>query len=128
MDWQQETMEQIGNSNLRFIKAKEGDRLEIFMINIIMTEEIIKICTDQIAETGEFNLVDKVEVEPGMNRIIAEEILELMWECIKILGDRIEEDIEEIIGMKIITEKEVGVGLEKDHFEGTLIIEEMTKA
>ena len=32
----------------------------------------------------------------------------------KILGDRIEEDIEEIIGMKIITEKEVEVGLEKD--------------
>ena len=38
-----------------------------------------------------------------------------------------EEDIEEIIGMRIITEKEVGVGLEKDHFQGILIIEEMTK-
>ena len=29
----------------------------------------------------------------------------------QVLGDRTEEDIEEIIGMKIITEKEVGVGL-----------------
>ena len=45
-----------------------------------------------------------------------------------ILEDRIEEDIGEIIGMKIITEKEVGVGLEKDNFQGTLIIEEMTEA
>ena len=44
------------------------------------------------------------------------------------MGDRIEDDIEEIIGMKIITEKEVGVGLEKDHFQETLIKEEMTEA
>ena len=34
------------------------------------------------------------------------------------MGDRtIEEDTEEIIGMKITTEKEVGVGLEKDHIQ-----------
>ena len=45
------------------------------------------------------------------------------------LEDRVmEENIDEIIGMKIITEKEVGVGLEKDHFQGILIIEEMTEA
>ena len=31
-----------------------------------MTEENIKICTYQIAEIGEFNLVDKVEVDLGM--------------------------------------------------------------
>ena len=30
--------------------------------------------------------------------------------------------------MKIITEKEVGVGLDKDHFQGTLMIEETTEA
>ena len=30
--------------------------------------------------------------------------------------------------MKIIAEKEVGVGLEKDHFQGILIIEGTTKA
>ena len=74
------------------------------MISIIMIEEIIKIGTDQIAEIEEFSLVDKIEVDLGMNR-----------ECIKILEDRIvEEDIEETIGMKIITEKEEEVGLEKD--------------
>ena len=58
----------------------------------------------------------QVEVEQGMNRIIGmiigEEILEVMWEHIEILKDRIEEDIEEILGMRITTEKEVGVGLE----------------
>ena len=63
-------MGQIGISKLRFIKAKERDRVEIFMINIITTEEIIKIGIDQIAEIGEFNLVDKVEVDQGMSRII----------------------------------------------------------
>ena len=63
-------MAQIGNSKLRFIKAKEGDRLEIFMMHVIMTKEMIKIGIDQITEIGEFNLVDKVEVDQGMNRII----------------------------------------------------------
>ena len=70
-------MEKIGNSNLRYIKAKEGDRVEIFMIHIIMIEEIIKIGTDQITEIGEFNIVDKVEVDQHMNKIIGEEILEV---------------------------------------------------
>ena len=36
--------------------------------------------------------------------------------------------IKQIIEMKIITEKEVGVDLEKDHFQGILVIEEMTEA
>ena len=63
-------MEHIGNSNLRFIKAKEVDRVQFFMIHIIMMEEIIKICIDQIVEIEELNLVDKVGVDQGMNRII----------------------------------------------------------
>ena len=96
-------------------------------MQVVMREEIIKICIDEVAETGEFSLVIKVEVGQGMNRIIGmiigEEFLEVMWECIQILGDRMEEDMEEIIGMKIIPEKEVGVGLEKDHFHKTLKIE-----
>ena len=51
--------------------------------------------------------------------IIGEENLEVMWEYIKIFKDRIvEKSIEEIIGMTIMTEKEVGVGLGKDHFQG----------
>ena len=102
------------------------------MIHPVMIEEIIKIGTNQIAEIGEFNLVDKVEVGQGMNKIIGmiigEEILEALWEHIKILKDRIKEHIKEIIGMKIIAEKEVWVGLEKDHFQGILVIGEMTGA
>ena len=43
-----------------------------------MIEEIIKIGIDQIAETGQFNLVDKAEVDQGMNKIIGEEIFETM--------------------------------------------------
>ena len=47
------------------------------MIHIIMTEEIIKIGTDQTAEIGEFNLVDKVELDQGMNKVIGQSILEV---------------------------------------------------
>ena len=76
--------------------------------------------------------MDNIEVDQGMNSIIGmiirEKILEVTWEHIQILGDRMEEDIEVIIGMKIITEKEVGEGLKKDHFQGILIIEETTEA
>ena len=40
----------------------------------------------------------------------------------QILGDRIvEEDIEEIIEMKIITEKEVDVYLEKDYYQREIV-------
>ena len=46
----------------------------------------------------------------------------------KILEDKVvEENIEEIIGMNIIVEKDVGVGLEKDHFQGILLIEGTTE-
>ena len=51
------------------------------MIHVIVIEEIIKIGIGQIAETGEFNLVNKVEADQGINRIIemviVEEILEV---------------------------------------------------
>ena len=46
-------------------------------------------------------------------------MLGAMQDCIKILEDNIvEENTEVIIEMKIIAEKEVGVGLGKDHFLG----------
>ena len=45
------------------------------------------------------------------------------------MEDRIvEKNIEQIIGMKIIVEKELGVGLQKDYFQGILAIEGMTEA
>ena len=74
----------------------------------------------------------KIEVDLDMNKItemiIGEEILEVTWEHIKIVEDRIvEKDIEEIIVMKTIIEKEIGVGLEKDQFQ-RVIIEKMTEA
>ena len=62
----------IHNSNLRYIRAEDGDKVGIFMM-----QAIIKIDTDQIAEIGEFNLVDNVEVDQGMNKIIGEGISEL---------------------------------------------------
>ena len=46
------------------------------MIHMIMIVEIIKIGTDQIAEIGEFNLVNKVEVDQNMNKITGKKILE----------------------------------------------------
>ena len=80
------------------------------MMHVIMTEEIIKTGIDQIVKIGEFNLVDKEEVDKGMNRIIVmiigKDILGGMSEHTKILKDRtIERNIEQIIGMKTITER-----------------------
>ena len=46
--------------------------------------------------------MEKVEVDQDMNKVIGKEILEAVQEHIKILKDRIEEDMEVIIGMKII--------------------------
>ena len=66
----------IDNSNLRFIRVEEGDKVEIFKTHIIKTEEMIKIDIDQTMQIGEFKLVDRVEVDQGMNKIIGEEILE----------------------------------------------------
>ena len=66
------------------------------MTNVIMIKQIIRIGIDQIVEIGEFSLV--VDIKDT------------------ILEDRIiEEDTEEIIRMRAMTEKEVGVGLEKEH-------------
>ena len=116
-------MNQVGNLNPKFIKAREKDKIENFMIDAIMTSETIKLDTDQIVETEEISM-DKIEVDLGMNKIIGEEILEEMQEYTKILGDRtVEENTEITIGIKITVEKEVGIGLEKDHFQGMLIIE-----
>ena len=70
-------MDQIGNSNLRYFKAREEDKVGNFMIGTIMNNEIIKIGTDQIVVTGEIS-IDKIEVNQGMNKITGEEILVVM--------------------------------------------------
>ena len=67
--------------------------------------------------------MDKIEVDQGMNKIIEEEILEIMQEDIKILKNNVvEESTEVIIEMKVIAEVEIGTGLEKDHFIETLVM------
>ena len=61
-----------------------------------------------------------------MNKIIEEEILGVMQKHIKILEDKIvEECTEVIIDMKVMTERGIGTGLEKNHFLETLVTEEM---
>ena len=67
-------MRSVGHSNIRFIKVKEEDKLEIFMTHITMTEEITKTDIDPIVVTGEISM-DKIEVDKGMNIIIGENIL-----------------------------------------------------
>ena len=45
----------------------------------------------------QYSSIDKIEVDQGMNKIIEEEILEVLQECIKILKDKTVEDSTEII-------------------------------
>ena len=47
------------------------------MIHVIMIEEIIKIGTDLNSGDREFNLLDKIRVDQGMNKITGEKILEV---------------------------------------------------
>ena len=94
------------------------------MIDAIMIDEIIQIDTGQIVETGDS--IDKIEIDQVRNKIIEEEILEVMQEYFKIFDDKlVEENTGIIIEMKVITEVEIGTGLEEDHFLETLVTEEM---
>ena len=68
-------MDQVDNLNLKCIKAREEDRTEVIMIDVVMISEVIKIDIVQIVETGD-NIIE-IEVDQGMNKII-EEILEAM--------------------------------------------------
>ena len=68
-------MDQIGNSNLRYFKAREEDKEGNVMIDAIMINEFIKIDTNQI-EVTEIS-IDKTQVDQDMNKIIGEEILEV---------------------------------------------------
>ena len=122
-------MRSIGHSNHRSIKAREEDKVETFMIHIIITKATIKIDTDEIVEIWEFSLAEKVEVGQGVNRTIGEKILGAMLGHIKILEDRIvQENIEVIIGTRITAEREAEVGLGKGHFQGIVKIEGMIEA
>ena len=67
-------MDQTGILNPRYIKVKEEEKVENFMIDIIMINEIIKMGTDQIVVTGETS-INRREVDKGMNLIIEENIL-----------------------------------------------------
>ena len=117
-------MNQVGNLKPKFIKAREEDNIENFMIDTIMTSEIIKKDTDQIVETEEMS-TGKIEVDLHINKIIGEKILEVMQAHTKILGDStVEENTEITIGLKITVEIEIGVDLAKDPFQEMLIIEE----
>ena len=105
----------IDSLNPRYIKVEAEANQEIFTIYAVTISEVIKISKDQIVEMEEISM-DKKEVDLSMNKIIGmiigEDISEIRWEHIKILEDRIiEKNMEEIIRMKIMTYKEVGVDL-----------------
>ena len=91
------------------------------MIDTVMINEVIKIDIGQIMETGDST--DKTEVDQGLNKIIEEEMLEVMQGGIKIIKDKtVEESTEAATEMKIIAEVEIGAGLEKGHFLETLVM------
>ena len=94
------------------------------MIDAVMISKVVRIDIDQIVETGDS--IGKTEADPGMNKIIGEEILEVIQRCIKTLKDKtVEESIEIITEMKVMTEVEIGTGLEKGHFPETLVAMEI---
>ena len=105
------------------------------MIDIVMTKEISKIGIPQTVDIGEYCSVEEynmdriIDIALGIIRIVEmilkEEILEEIWDQIRIIEDKtIEMEIEDIT--ELITMKEVGEGLEKDIFQ--IMSEGMTDA
>ena len=62
----------IENLNHKSTKAKVEDKTKATMTDAIMISEVIRIDIDQIVETGDN--INKTEADPGMNKIIGEEI------------------------------------------------------
>ena len=106
-------------------QSKRWGHSRHFMTHIIMTEEITETNIDLIVMKGEINM-NRTEGGQNMNKITGEKILEETQDHINIFEDRIVENTEVIIGMKITVETEVGVDLGKGHFqEITILVEEM---
>ena len=104
-------------------KAREEDKTEVVMIDIVLISKVIKIDIGQLVETGDS--IIKIEADQDMNKIIEEEILEAMQGCIKILKDKpVEESTKITIEVKVIAELEIGTGLGKGHFLETLLMVE----
>ena len=84
------------------------------MKDAIMISEIIKIDIGQILQTE--GIIDKIEVDQDIDKIIEVKMLEVTLEHIKILKDRVvEESTGTTIETKVIAEIGIGTGLEKDH-------------
>ena len=77
----------INSLSLRYIRLREEDRQEIFMIDVAMIREIIKIGIDQTVKIGEYHSVEEystdriIDIALGIVRIIEMILGE------KILGD-----------------------------------------
>ena len=53
----------ISSLSLRYIRVREEDRLESFMIDLAMIREIIKIGIDQTVEIGEYYSVEEYNMD-----------------------------------------------------------------
>ena len=69
-------MDQVDNLYHKSTKAEVEDKTEATMIDAIMISKVIRIDIDQIVETGDS--IDMPEADSGMNKIIGEEILEVI--------------------------------------------------
>ena len=111
-------MEQVDNLNHKFTKVEAEDRIEISMTDTIMISKATRTDIGQIVETEDST--HRTEVGLGTNKIIEEVISEVTWETLT--GKMEEESIEQITGMKVMTE--AGTALEKGHFpEAIMTIE-----
>ena len=67
-------MEWVDSFNHKFTKVEVEDKTEVTMTDTIMISDAIRTDIGQIAVTEDS--IDKIEVGPGMNKIIGEEIPE----------------------------------------------------
>ena len=69
-------MEQVDSLNHKFTKVEAEDKTEVTMTDAIMVSKAIRTDVGLIVATEDS--IEKIEVGPGMKRIIGEEISEEM--------------------------------------------------
>ena len=67
-------MEQVDSLSHKFTKVEAEDKTEVTMTDTVMISKAIRTDIDQLVETEDS--IDKIEVGPGVNKIIGQEISE----------------------------------------------------
>ena len=102
------------------LAARDSSRIRQFKPQIHQSREVIRIGTGQTIDwiVGIEDNLDKTEIDPDLNKVTEGVVSEIIPED---TVNRIAEESMEIIVIGMMVTKEVGTGLEKDHFQKIVV-------